>query len=947
MYKHIYAIIKQLKKMKKRFIIKIYLFGLLTIMALGFSASYASDLETQLYQTGLPYIKYFSDQALGAASGFDGLTRSFQLYLGSGDPADEAMINNGAIAYDQSILARISLAGGQSAILDTYLYYSTRLSDPNNPLFNCNGNYYGAGGPSDPILNGPYRVVRILGRDLPNWWSAWDWVVDTGAAACLIIDSLEAYQKTLNPGYLNLATLLGNYILKLQDSDGGIRYGPRGMYHITGNDFYWNLKSTEQNERCLYAFDALYSVAAQPQYSNASAQIKTWLKNMYDKTVHLYHSAAIFNGGAWVAEDFGYVATDVAAFAPLDLMFSNAYFGNTQAERDAEVDAMFEAIESRTAFIGSLGKPVFFRFSLSQATDDYGSLEWSAQMALAYLRAAQNYSSRGNNASAQAYLDKYYTLVSSLEGYFSVPSGSPDAKVAPYASYLNGSVAGGVPTGTGYDTFNCQAAIASAYYAFAKAGYDPINLGGGSGIPQIGSVLNLSAVTWYQNAPPYNSTAAATCQMILNYLREGAGVSLLAQNQVFEYARLTGPLSGELNPDEVDRALGHFDPYDSIVSNWADNFDSIPDGNPYQGYNYTIDTYDPALNTNAFNDYARDICHWMAYTATKEEWWKNGELTARPNTPAAVPAYGTYNRWLMVKGYAASANPCPQPRTNPWYTPPFTVYGFWIKDPSVNGIGKDTYVTADECRQNYFLPLSTYDAYNGKFVQVAEPPVIKSKAHIHIGKVRADFSNLRFIGAESNLSPGLKKARAAVKKAGWQDIVELHLLSDTQAVAAFSGSRAGRPFLVSRPDNNLDYYLVPFNKQDKKGRVLTQAVVILDAKDGHFKEASWTDKPEVFLKVHKQMAVELVRRYILANARNQRLSAGFIKLRNYVTGAGAQLIWEPNSYSSSPYKPYWRVDANGYIFYVTENKKVIPEASLSAMLQEINNNIIYLRNSKI
>jgi len=235
-----------------------------------------ADQDERLYQTALPYIKYFNEHSLDSASGFAGMTRSFQIYLGGHNPEEEAVINYGAAAYDQSLLARINLAGGSTAILDTYLYYAARLDDSLNPALNTNGNYYDAN--LNPLKNGPYRIIRILGRwDWPDWWSGWDWIVDTGAASCLIIDSLEAYSKTSNADYRNFAILLGDYILELQDTDGGIRYGPRGMFHDPEpqSDFYWNLKSTEQNERALCAFQALYNETQEAKYLQAAQNIQT------------------------------------------------------------------------------------------------------------------------------------------------------------------------------------------------------------------------------------------------------------------------------------------------------------------------------------------------------------------------------------------------------------------------------------------------------------------------------------------------------------------------------------------------------------------------------------------------------------------------------------------------------------------------------------------------
>lgn len=927
---------------------------------------YASDISDELYLSGQPYIKYFKDKAILPGEsyptlGAPGLTRSFQLYLGGHGSAEENMINYGTISYDQSILARIMLAGGQTDILDTYVNYYHQTYDVNNALINSNNKYYDGSGQA--LNYGLYRAIRIYRRDIANWGGTWDWIVDTGATACLIIDSLQAYQDTSNYEYKDFAVFLADYILRLQDNDGGIRYGPMGMHHAQGADFYWNLKSTEQNERVLCAFNALYQVTADTQYNQAAGKIKTWLKDMYDKTVHLYYSAATFNGSSWVKTGFGYVATDVVAFAPLELMFNDSYFGSTQTQRDNEVDAMFGAMEERTAFLNGQGKPILFKFSVSQ-TGEYGSVEFSSQMALAYLKAAQLYNQRSLQEKAQEYLDKYHVLVASLEGFFLSPSDDPQSKVAPYASYLDGSVAGGVPTGTGYYTYNCQAALASAYFAFAKSGYIPSELGGGSGIPQLGSTINLTDVPYYQNTSPYYSTGAAASQMILNFIRQAAGANLLTQQEIYQYAREGNTLGPELTPQDIDRALGHFDPYDSLVSNWADSYDSSPTGNPYQGYNFSVDTYDPNSDADAINKYMRDICHWMSYTVTKEDWWRAGELVAAPNTPAVIPLYGSYNHWVTVKGFSASTNPCPEPHTNPFNTPDFTVYGFWIKDPLATGIGQDTYKTAAECQSTYFLPVSSSDIYNGKFLQIAEPPLTPSKAKVNFPKPIKNASNLKFAGIKSTNTTILLSAdknTAPISKYDWQEIVDKRLLSDSQAVDAFTDTKPAETLLVKNlQKDKSDYYLIPFKKNSTGKNKLVSAVIILDADNGYFKEASWTKEPEVFPNVDKKTAVSLVRKLIqnefskdIKQTRKysffKRMLAirdtycAYNKLLNYINGSNAELIWQEGELSSSPYKPYWKVNANGYLWYVTQNKKVVPVTDTYIIINEIKTNRAYFK----
>ncbi|MGR3309274.1 MAG: glycoside hydrolase family 2 TIM barrel-domain containing protein, partial [Candidatus Brocadiales bacterium] len=456
-------------------------------------------------------------------------------------------------------------------------------------------------------------------------------------------------------------------------------------------------------------------------------------------------------------------------------------------------------------------------------------------------------------------------------------------------------------------------------------------------------ILNMTEMDWYENIASYYSTGAAVSQMILNYIREGADEPTLTQDEIYEYARNPLPYDGtELNADEVDKALGHFDPYDYLVSNWADGYDSLPGGNPYQGYNYTVHTYDPS-EPDAMNEYIRDICHWMAYTVTQGNWWDpDGELVARPNTPAAVPIYGTYDHWVAVKGFVASENPVPDPRGNPWAGPDFTVYGLWMKDPLVTGIGQNTYKTAEECESTYFQPLATGDAYDGLLLQIAEPPMISSNYRFEItGKAEIkkhtqDLANLEFVGvmaetgsyedtdqvmAMSLSTSSLEINESTIKKQSWRDLVDPYLLTDSEAVAAFQGTEMGESILVNRIDiGGSNYYLVPFNRLIE-GESLASAVIVLDANGGYFKEASWTTEPEKFLKVDKKRAIKLA-------MKRQPVFIYTTKYTSYTQTIEAELIWKPNGYSSSPYKPYWKVNINGRIWYVTQEGEVISGGSV-------------------
>ncbi len=462
-----------------------------------------------------------------------------------------------------------------------------------------------------------------------------------------------------------------------------------------------------------------------------------------------------------------------------------------------------------------------------------------------------------------------------------------------------------------------------------------------------GGILHLTEMPAYEKEQPYYSGAAAA-EMILDYVRLAAGQPDLNQDELYSYGLLfklpenAGIL--ELDADAMDAVLGHFDPYDLIVSNSFDMYDSLEDGNPYQGYNYTVDTHDNVT------EYMREIAHWMAWPVPQEAWWVQPvELVAEPNTPAALPIYGDYNHWVVLNGFAASGNPVPDPYGDPWQTADITMFGFWLTDPAAGGIGKHVYVTAADANAVYFRPMSTSDLYSGKYLQVAEPPAIppeglpegmetESRAKTEIAQPVSDLGNLEFVGAETKAggaeaeplmtAMGSDLTGTGVGKEGWRDIVDRHLLADAEAVAAFDSALAGEPVLVKRLDNNSEYYLIPFNKIEERWQHLlerwpgllqwltryrpsTTGVIMLDAGDGHFRQASWTEEPVNYLPVTESQAIYLARRASWEqnkkwpNARDTK----------------ALLSWQPGRHSASPFNPYWVVELGRETWVVTQEGK--------------------------
>lgn len=462
----------------------------------------------------------------------------------------------------------------------------------------------------------------------------------------------------------------------------------------------------------------------------------------------------------------------------------------------------------------------------------------------------------------------------------------------------------------------------------------------------LGWVLHLK-IPYCEINDYYSSTACS--RMILNYMRKDIS-SELSQQDIYNYGHKYNDSKSisllEMDARAMRYCLGHFDPYDLTDLSGA--------GDANRGYNFGIETFEK----DKFTEYLRDIIHWMAYPVTIGYWRQNGELVAHPNTPAVVPAYGTYNHWVVINGAATTGNPIPEPHTNPWYTPDFTVYGLWLTDPASEGIGQDLYVTAQSSKETYLFPVISSDSYNGKYLQVAEPPEVESEAKVDMADAKVNKETLEILKISEELSkeiseslPDFEKRLESAKRhlydaalvvnlknditygitvhndpllesvfdadnnscqeLDWRKIVDSSLLTDGNFIKAFDGSQARSFVKVKRVDKGKEfYYLIPFDKY-VNGQFLTYAAMIIDAQDGSFEEASWVEEPVRFIQVTKEKAIKLV-------------ISEETTLQN--TALDAELIWQPGGFSQSPFYPYWKVfSTNGQIYFVTQKGEVIKE----------------------
>jgi hypothetical protein len=318
--------------------------------------------------------------------------------------------------------------------------------------------------------------------------------------------ALQNYIRTQDPDLLRFAIERAAFLMALQDEDGSVRMSQvtasptSGVAEVNGarrrrepfspfgrrpwttartsfsSDpyYYWNIKSTENNESALHFFDMLYTITQEAAYKQTADRIYNWLKTMYDPAMHAFSRGAVFDGSQWIKDSFDHFATDTTSWAPLSRILADPFFGAGRQQRLEEVERMLQTVEENTGVYDGQDNLLGVSFSLGSADQDAISIEWSAQFALRYLQVASEYAALGDQEKNTEYSQKYQVLTDHISRYFKPARKSePGARgrVAPYAVKPDGSIAV-VDTEHGWTTSPAYAAAASLYFVFALKKFD-------------------------------------------------------------------------------------------------------------------------------------------------------------------------------------------------------------------------------------------------------------------------------------------------------------------------------------------------------------------------------------------------------------------------------------------------------------------------------------------
>ncbi|MBN1270013.1 MAG: hypothetical protein JXB04_10510, partial [Kiritimatiellae bacterium] len=227
-------------------------------------------------------------------------------------------------------------------------------------------------------------------------------------------------------------------------------------------------------------------------------------------------------------------------------------------------------------------------------------------------------------------------------------------------------------------------------------------------------------------------------------------------------------------------------------------------------------------------DALREVVYWVDY------------VPAGGRRVPTLVVCGTNWSYKTVRGFQASRKPYDggyYPATNNV----FALYGFWINDPTAEGLGHNLYATADEMT-NIFLASTT----NSQFWIVAEPP--QDPSLLALAEAAIDGTVMEIVPSEPNpgvaalLGGGPTGMREMDEGEGsLLDSIPLALRSDPGFMAAFNAAPVVRYYTVNT--NQPDQYSLAVG--GVQGPATTRFVLKL-APDGSLRQAAWCDEPVAY-----------------------------------------------------------------------------------------------------
>jgi hypothetical protein len=269
-----------------------------------------------------------------------------------------------------------------------------------------------------------------------------EWTAHAGPNAWIGMAILKYVEKTKNTEYLKYVYPIAEYLIALQDEEGGIR---------GGQELTWY--STEHNLDCYSFFRMMYVLSNNFKYKIASDKILDWLKNkIYIKAENRF----------WRGKNDPKIATDTVSFG-IPAIGPKVMYAN-----DIDPEKLIQYMENTTKVttIFTNNKGAGFNITGFDYTDPKTlgrkgviSSEWTAQMVTTYQVMADYFKSR-DQKKYEYYTEKAAFYINELEKMMiSLSYEKYDTAGLPYST-------GHVDTGHGWLTPKSPYAISIAGTAY-------------------------------------------------------------------------------------------------------------------------------------------------------------------------------------------------------------------------------------------------------------------------------------------------------------------------------------------------------------------------------------------------------------------------------------------------------------------------------------------------
>jgi hypothetical protein len=196
------------------------------------------------------------------------------------------------------------------------------------------------------------------------------------------------------------------------------------------------------------------------------------------------------------------------------------------------------------------------------------------------------------------------------------------------------------------------------------------------------------------------------------------------------------------------------------------------------------------------------------------------------------------------------------------------VYGLWLNDPAIGGLGYNVYVTGDEFK-------GMYEQVDGKYRSVVEPPEDIDVALMEASLAEAGISykkgkpnkTLAGLFKDPTVQKAMPLSRTSMSaterdeylglfnSTRWDRVIPDELLRSPDFKDAFSTARFNGVLKVSDLKTGADYRLVLFSRSGKENSA--SVVLVVDGEDGTFRQATWVGEDQPYLPVSFKEALEI------------------------------------------------------------------------------------------